>query len=236
MDETKTTGDKTLSVERKKTLSLKRNVEQGMVRQSFSHGRSKAVVVEKKKRRIASPSETAQAPAQPAPAQRAPERTPREARDERPERADRARQGVVLARTGVELLDPAYAPVAQIESARTQLATAEELVGEAQRGFELQARNAYLQVSGSADRHAVAAERAAAAEERLALQQVRLESGLISEVQLTQAAMETQQQSLELQRARHDHLLALLRLQAATMHDFGLSPVTSTAPTTEGPR
>ena len=41
-----------------KTLTLKRTgVEQGVVRQSFSHGRSKAVVVEKVKRRIASPGE-----------------------------------------------------------------------------------------------------------------------------------------------------------------------------------
>jgi translation initiation factor IF-2 len=50
MTETKNTGEKTLSVPGK-TLSLKRSVEQGMVRQSFSHGRSKAVVVEKVKRR-----------------------------------------------------------------------------------------------------------------------------------------------------------------------------------------
>jgi translation initiation factor IF-2 len=49
---TKNTGDK-LSVSSTKTLTLKRGgVEQGVVRQSFSHGRSKAVVVEKVKRRI----------------------------------------------------------------------------------------------------------------------------------------------------------------------------------------
>jgi translation initiation factor IF-2 len=49
---TKTTGDKTLKVSPTKTLTLKRGgVEQGVVRQSFSHGRSKAVVVEKVKRR-----------------------------------------------------------------------------------------------------------------------------------------------------------------------------------------
>jgi len=54
---TKNTGEK-LSVTPSKTLSLKRGgVEQGVVRQSFSHGRSKAVVVEKVKRRIAGPGE-----------------------------------------------------------------------------------------------------------------------------------------------------------------------------------
>src|ERR1700752_1452916 len=54
---TKNSGDK-LSVSSTKTLTLKRGgVEQGVVRQSFSHGRSKAVVVEKVKRRIAPPTE-----------------------------------------------------------------------------------------------------------------------------------------------------------------------------------
>src|SRR5580693_206099 len=49
---TKNSGEK-LSVTPSKTLTLKRpGVEQGVVRQSFSHGRSKAVVVEKVKRRI----------------------------------------------------------------------------------------------------------------------------------------------------------------------------------------
>ena len=52
---TKNTGEK-LSVTSTKTLTLKRGgVEQGVVRQSFSHGRSKAVVVEKVKRRGARP-------------------------------------------------------------------------------------------------------------------------------------------------------------------------------------
>ena len=54
---TKNTGEK-LSVSSTKTLTLKRGgVEQGVVRQSFSHGRSKAVVVEKVKRRVAGPGD-----------------------------------------------------------------------------------------------------------------------------------------------------------------------------------
>src|SRR5579885_2297869 len=54
---TKNSGEK-LSVSPTKTLTLKRGgVEQGVVRQSFSHGRSKAVVVEKVKRRVAGPGE-----------------------------------------------------------------------------------------------------------------------------------------------------------------------------------
>jgi translation initiation factor IF-2 len=50
---TEKAGEKKLSVTPSKTLSLKgRGVEQGVVRQSFSHGRTKAVVVEKVKSRI----------------------------------------------------------------------------------------------------------------------------------------------------------------------------------------
>jgi translation initiation factor IF-2 len=66
MNETnKNSGDK-LSVSSTKTLTLKRSgVEQGVVRQSFSHGRSKAVVVEKVKRRVAGPGETKPEPAAP---------------------------------------------------------------------------------------------------------------------------------------------------------------------------
>src|SRR5437588_2470345 len=65
MVDTKSPGDKTLSVPTK-TLTLKPRVETGTVRQSFSHGRSKQVVVEKRgKRRIggdAPAAETAHAP------------------------------------------------------------------------------------------------------------------------------------------------------------------------------
>ena len=60
MSETKTPGDKKLSG---KTLTLKRGVEQGVVRQSFSHGRSKQVVVEKVKRRVIGAGEAKPEPA-----------------------------------------------------------------------------------------------------------------------------------------------------------------------------
>ena len=54
----KTNDDKTLSVNSKKTLTIKRpGVEQSTVRQNFSHGRTKAVVVETKKRKFSRPDE-----------------------------------------------------------------------------------------------------------------------------------------------------------------------------------
>ena len=68
MADTKNPGEKKLSVSGK-TLTLKRSAETGVVRQSFSHGRSKSVVVEKVKRRVigGGPEPKAEAPA-PAPA------------------------------------------------------------------------------------------------------------------------------------------------------------------------
>lgn len=57
MNDTKS-DDKTLSVNTKKTLTLKRpGMEQGTVRQNFSHGRTKSVVVETKKRKFTRPDE-----------------------------------------------------------------------------------------------------------------------------------------------------------------------------------
>src|SRR3974377_1056822 len=56
MTETKNPGEK-LTVAPSKPLTLKRSVEQGVVRQSFSHGRTKAVVVEKVKRRTVGPGD-----------------------------------------------------------------------------------------------------------------------------------------------------------------------------------
>src|SRR6185312_7953216 len=83
MVDTKNPGDKTLSVSPTKTLTLKPRVEQGTVRQSFSHGRTKQVVVEKRgKRRIggdtpaAEPAGAAESASPRAPAAKAPPARP----------------------------------------------------------------------------------------------------------------------------------------------------------------
>ncbi|WP_027061027.1 translation initiation factor IF-2 [Mesorhizobium loti] len=58
MSDTKSGDDNTLSVTPKKTLTLKRpGMEQGTVRQNFSHGRTKQVVVETKKRKFSMPGD-----------------------------------------------------------------------------------------------------------------------------------------------------------------------------------
>jgi translation initiation factor IF-2 len=92
----------------RKPLSLQRTVESGSVRQNFSHGRSKSVVVEKKKSRKLGGAE---APAAPAPAavsvrppatpvseapQRAPDRS--DARSLRPEERDARARALAEAR------------------------------------------------------------------------------------------------------------------------------------------
>ncbi len=60
MSDTTNDGDKTIHVERRRTISLKRDTD--TVRQSFSGGRSKSVVVEKKRRRISLPGSDDAAP------------------------------------------------------------------------------------------------------------------------------------------------------------------------------
>ncbi|MDR1828299.1 MAG: translation initiation factor IF-2 N-terminal domain-containing protein, partial [Methylobacteriaceae bacterium] len=60
MNDTIDQGDSKKAPLPPKTLTIKRPVEQGVVRQSFSHGRSKAVVVETVKRRVFTPGTSPQ--------------------------------------------------------------------------------------------------------------------------------------------------------------------------------
>ncbi|AMB45823.1 translation initiation factor IF-2 [Methylobacterium sp. AMS5] len=81
MSDTNNPGDKTQTRAPSKPLTVKRPVEQGTVRQSFSHGRSKSVVVETVKRRTIGAAPGAVAPREPAappprPASVAPAPTP----------------------------------------------------------------------------------------------------------------------------------------------------------------
>ena len=101
MSEIENSGDKTSTAPTSKTLHLKpRTVEQGLVRQSFSHGRSKVVVVEKVKRRA--PGSGPEAKAQPAPTPTpappspAPSTPPPSAKAERPAAPSRNASPVVL--------------------------------------------------------------------------------------------------------------------------------------------
>jgi translation initiation factor IF-2 len=97
MVDTKTPGDKTLSVPTK-TLTLKPRVETGTVRQSFSHGRTKQVVVEKRgKRRVGGDAPAAETHApEPVVAKAAPPAKAPMARTAPPPAPPRSNSGVVL--------------------------------------------------------------------------------------------------------------------------------------------
>src|SRR3954465_7670883 len=110
--DTKSPGEK-LSVSPKTTLTLKPRSETGVVRQSFSHGRTKAVVVEKVRSRR--PGESAKAP-EPAPAAA-------------PDRGATMRRGVVArgpAPTPAPAPDPSPAPQSKPSGVVLRTLTAEE--------------------------------------------------------------------------------------------------------------
>ncbi|MEQ1937632.1 translation initiation factor IF-2 [Mesorhizobium sp. CN5-321] len=97
MSDTKSGDDKTLSVTPKKTLTLKRpGVEQSTVRQNFSHGRTKQVVVETKRKFVKPGERPEPAPvftpkpqarsAAPAPVAQQPAAEPQQPRQTPPER------------------------------------------------------------------------------------------------------------------------------------------------------
>src|SRR5437868_2403183 len=97
MVDRKTSGDKPLSVP-SKTLTLKPRVETGTVRQSFSHGRTKQVVVEKRgKRRLPgeAPAPETHAP-EPVAAKAAPAKAPLARPAASPPAQPRNASGVVL--------------------------------------------------------------------------------------------------------------------------------------------
>ncbi len=86
-------GSGTAGAGTRKPLSLQRTVESGHVRQNFSHGRSKPVIVEKRKSRKLGGAETpAPAPAAPAPVSVKPPSAPQTSEAPRaPDRADAGR-------------------------------------------------------------------------------------------------------------------------------------------------
>lgn len=125
-----------------------------------------------------------------------------------------ATQGVDLARTARDLLDPAYAPLRDIEAADLRIAQAEEGATEARRGVELQLRSALDRVASARDGHRVARESLANAEERERIDRSRFAAGLIAEIGYDQTRLATLQARSGLQRADHDLIRAMFALQA----------------------
>jgi translation initiation factor IF-2 len=142
MSETNETEGKTARGGRKMTLNVRRTVESGHVRQSFSHGRSKSVLVEKKKRRAigsgaAAPAEEPTPKAQPRVAEKS---TPKPQVEETQGR----RVGVVLPQLSEEEKDARMRALADsrqreaAERAKAKSAAALHVVTEDQRAKERQ--------------------------------------------------------------------------------------------------
>jgi translation initiation factor IF-2 len=106
MTETNDTGDRTISVTPKKTLGLKRRTERDTVRQSFSHGRTNTVQVERKKRRVVLPGDQKAEPAPTAKPSEAPAAKPAATSEKPQEQAHSGeRSGIVLRTLSEDELD-----------------------------------------------------------------------------------------------------------------------------------
>lgn len=126
-------------------------------------------------------------------------------------------QGRDLAALGVELLDPSYAPQADIDAAQAQLESAEESLLEVRRGLELQAQALFDGSQRTAAELMVREASLANSRQRLGFERQRLESGLIATINFRQSELATEQAEIAFVQAKHAYLLQLLELQENTM-------------------
>lgn len=128
-----------------------------------------------------------------------------------------AQQGLELARVGRELLDPSFAPQAQIDAAELRLQQAAEGAQEARRGLELQARGLRDRALNARESYRVTLQALANAREREALERRRLEAGLIAEIAFKQSQLARKQAEVRALQAERALLRALLELQSGTL-------------------
>jgi len=117
-----------------------------------------------------------------------------------------------LAAVAYELLDPSYAAPAQIEEARVGMERAQKGAGEAERGLRLLIKQRWNEVSRQKRTAALAAEKLEKALSDLDITRQRYRAGLISELALRHAELQTDQVRLELSAAQHAQLAALWSL------------------------
>ncbi len=174
-----TTDDKTISAP-KRPLGLKRGVERDTVRQSFSHGRTNTVQVERKKRRVVMPGEqkAEAAPPTPTPIPTPPapprQKSERRAAPQRPASApERSRSedrgGLVLRQLSSEEIDAraralADAKVHEAEERQAAIDAAVRRAAEAERVAKEQAEAARRQAEEDARHQTEEAVRARAEE------------------------------------------------------------------------
>jgi translation initiation factor IF-2 len=178
-----TTDDKTISAT-KRTLGLKRGVERDTVRQSFSHGRTNTVQVERKKRRVVMPGEKAEAAAPPPPPPPPPQKSRTEPRraagPSRPSQAPERnrtpdRGGLVLRQLSSDEIDARARALADAKA------------------HEAEERQAAID---AAARRAAEAERAAKEKEEAASRQTEEDARLKAEEEARNRAEETARRRL----------------------------------------
>ena len=133
---------------------------------------------------------------------------------EHPDRL-RMQQAVELAETALALLDPSYAPRAQIEAAELQLAKARDGLDEVVRGLELLAKQRWQEVAKKRRSRDLAFARDAKADRDLKIALKRYRSGLISELALLQARFEREQAAFDARASEHAYLNAAWDLAVA---------------------
>lgn len=127
-----------------------------------------------------------------------------------------AQQGFELASAGLDILDPLYTSVSQIDDARNQVETAQEGATEAARAYSILVRNLHTLAENAAEVYVDEQDRLTNALERLATEQQRFDAGLISEFALNQQELTLEQATFNAQQARNNYLVALLELQDAS--------------------
>ena len=125
-----------------------------------------------------------------------------------------ARHGLDVARVARDLLDPSYAPQAQIDQADVRVERAAEGVEEARRGLELQLEQLVDAVTTSRERIFVEREVVSVARDRAQTEEQRFSAGLVAEIQLDQARLALARSELAALQAEHALWNALFDLQA----------------------
>lgn len=125
-----------------------------------------------------------------------------------------ANQGVEAAQLQVDLLDPLYASVSQINQAKTAVAQAQAARDSTLRAFRIQTQSLYNQVVQAAKNRGIKEDAAKNAQTQLATDTTRYKNGLISQVTFLQSDLSAAQAELAAQQARDVYLSAYYTLLA----------------------
>jgi len=125
-----------------------------------------------------------------------------------------ANQGVEMSQLQVDLLDPLYASVSQINTAKTGVEQAQAARDNTQRAFRIQTQSLYNQVVQAAKNRSIKEDAAKNARSQLETDNTRYKNGLISQVVYLQSDLAAAQAELAAQQARDAYLNAYYTLLA----------------------